>query len=91
MTNADELFERFNAIQKDLPANPIVDELQDVFDDLTFALREARRDTERLDWLEDHSTYQGGGSGGTYSWSTPLDHEMGMMRAAIDAAMGGER
>lgn len=42
-------------------------------------------DTARLNWLEENCTFQGGGDGGTFTFSTPLDTEC--FRDAIDAAM----
>lgn len=47
----------------------------------------AEADTERLDWLDENMCYNGGGSGGTYTFFTPADVERGMLRDAIDAAM----
>ena len=46
-----------------------------------------RKDKERLDWLDENMSYHGGGSGGTYSFSTPADVESGLLRVAIDAAI----
>lgn len=48
---------------------------------------EAERDSKRLDWLAENSTYVGGGNGGTYTWHTPADLELGLFRQEIDAAM----
>lgn len=42
-------------------------------------------DSKRLDWLEENSTYVGGGNGGTFTFKTPADTEC--FRAAIDAAI----
>jgi hypothetical protein len=47
----------------------------------------AEADTARLDWLDENMGYNGGGSGGTYTFFTPADVECGMLRDAIDAAM----
>jgi hypothetical protein len=47
----------------------------------------AEADTARLDWLDENMDYSGGGSGGTYTFFTPVDVECGMLRDAIDAAM----
>jgi hypothetical protein len=49
------------------------------------ALREAQADSSFVDWLVDHATYLGGGNGGTFSFTTPLDTED--TRAAFYAAM----
>lgn len=56
---------------------------------LEIDLAELERDRERLDWIEEHATSHGGGKGFTYF--VPVDHELGMLRAAIDAAMGKAR
>lgn len=47
--------------------------------------RELRADRDRLDWLDENASYNGGGSGGTWSFFSPADVED--IRAAIDAAM----
>lgn len=49
-------------------------------------LAELLEDKARLDWLDEHMTYFGDGSGGTYSFRTPADVESGLLRVAIDAA-----
>ena len=43
-----------------------------------------REDKARLDWIEEHHAYSGGGHGGTYTFDVPLDSED--MRQQIDAA-----
>jgi hypothetical protein len=48
-------------------------------------LAELRRFKARCEWLAEHSSYSGGGSGGVYSWSTPLDSEC--FYEQLDAAM----
>jgi hypothetical protein len=58
--------------------------------ELESQLAAARRDAERLDWLDDNMSCVGGGAGATYSFKTPADVECGMLRAAIDAAMQRE-
>jgi hypothetical protein len=52
---------------------------------------ELEADGARLDWIIDHATYVGGGHGGIYSFGVTLDHEHGMMRAAIDEIESVER
>jgi hypothetical protein len=47
----------------------------------------AEADTARLDWLDENVTHIGGGRGGRYTFFTPADCELGMLRDAIDAAM----
>jgi hypothetical protein len=47
-------------------------------------------DTARLDWLDENVTHTGGGRGGRYTFFTPADCELGMLRDAIDAAMNKE-
>jgi hypothetical protein len=51
-----------------------------------YRLAELERDKARLDWLDEHMSFHGGGSGGTYSFTTPADVEGGLLRVAIDAA-----
>jgi hypothetical protein len=46
---------------------------------------ERERLGRRLDWIEDHATYKGGGSGGTYTFAVHLDSES--MMEQVDHAI----
>lgn len=80
-TALDRALAKNRALEQELAATKTLLEAQLKF------LRELRADRDRLDWLDENCVYTGGGHGGTYSFSTPLDVECGMLRAAIDAAM----
>lgn len=46
----------------------------------------ALEDINRIDWLDEHMSCVGGGSGAVYSFRTPANVESGLLREAIDAA-----
>lgn len=52
----------------------------------------AQVDAERIEWLAEHCTYVGGGSGGTYSFKVPIDSESFYdgLDAAIEKSKGNE-
>lgn len=48
---SDDFRKRFTDLQVDLPANPIIDELQDLFEEVDTELRALRKDRERLGFV----------------------------------------
>jgi hypothetical protein len=74
-------------------AEEMVKQRDDLREQLAAAQRsaeDARRDSERIDWLAENSLYEGGGNGGWYRWHTPADLEHGLFRAEVDAAMSAQ-